>query len=44
MEKRYQIAAAEAKSSAVFIPHGPGAVNDVATQIRNGLLQATVDR
>ncbi|KAF5807186.1 putative Band 7 domain-containing protein [Helianthus annuus] len=27
------------KSSAVFIPHGPGAVRDVATQIRDGLLQ-----
>ncbi|XP_050221549.1 hypersensitive-induced response protein-like protein 1 [Mercurialis annua] len=32
---------AASKSSAVFIPHGPGAVNDIATQIRNGLLQAT---
>ncbi|KFK37590.1 hypothetical protein AALP_AA3G002800 [Arabis alpina] len=31
---------AHSKSSAVFIPHGPGAVSDVATQIRNGLLQA----
>ncbi|XP_010463546.1 PREDICTED: hypersensitive-induced response protein 3 isoform X2 [Camelina sativa] len=31
---------ATSKSSAVFIPHGPGAVSDVATQIRNGLLQA----
>ncbi|XP_010667867.2 hypersensitive-induced reaction 1 protein [Beta vulgaris subsp. vulgaris] len=31
---------AASKSSAVFIPHGPGAVGDVATQIRNGLLQA----
>ncbi|KAL5725026.1 HIR complex subunit [Ranunculus cassubicifolius] len=30
---------ASSKSSAVFIPHGPGAVHDVATQIRNGLLQ-----
>nr|GMD07737.1 hypersensitive-induced response protein 1 [Ipomoea batatas] len=29
------------KSSAVFIPHGPGAVRDVANQIRDGLLQAT---
>ncbi|KAH7851832.1 hypothetical protein Vadar_016976 [Vaccinium darrowii] len=29
------------KSSAVFIPHGPGAVRDVATQIRDGLLQAS---
>ncbi|KAK9925132.1 hypothetical protein M0R45_033469 [Rubus argutus] len=27
-------------SSAVFIPHGPGAVRDVASQIRDGLLQA----
>ncbi|GBG80057.1 hypothetical protein CBR_g30423 [Chara braunii] len=27
------------KSTTVFIPHGPGSVNDVATQIRNGLLQ-----
>ncbi|KAL0744526.1 hypothetical protein Bca4012_086039 [Brassica carinata] len=31
---------ASSKSSSVFIPHGPGAVADVATQIRNGLLQA----
>ncbi|KAH1114738.1 hypothetical protein J1N35_008116 [Gossypium stocksii] len=31
---------AASKSSAVFIPHGPGAVRDVATQIREGLLQA----
>ncbi|XP_078153930.1 hypersensitive-induced response protein 1-like [Carex rostrata] len=31
---------ASSKSSAVFIPHGPGAVRDVATQIRDGLLQA----
>ncbi|KAI3869393.1 hypothetical protein MKW92_010234 [Papaver armeniacum] len=31
---------ATSKSSAVFIPHGPGAVRDVATQIRDGLLQA----
>ncbi|KAJ4959812.1 hypothetical protein NE237_019722 [Protea cynaroides] len=30
---------ASSKSSAVFIPHGPGAVRDVATQIRDGLLQ-----
>lgn len=27
------------KNSTVFIPHGPGAVKDVADQIRNGLLQ-----
>ncbi|MCO5554540.1 hypothetical protein L7F22_008070 [Adiantum nelumboides] len=30
---------ASSKSSTVFIPHGPGAVRDVAEQIRNGLLQ-----
>ncbi|KAA8540927.1 hypothetical protein F0562_024935 [Nyssa sinensis] len=34
---------AASKSSAVFIPHGPGAVRDVATQIRDGLLQASAD-
>ncbi|XP_073006775.1 hypersensitive-induced response protein-like protein 1 [Typha latifolia] len=32
---------ASSKSSSVFIPHGPGAVRDIATQIRDGLLQAT---
>ncbi|CAM8924076.1 unnamed protein product [Rhodiola kirilowii] len=32
---------ASAKSSAVFIPHGPGAVRDIADQIRDGLLQAS---
>lgn len=32
---------AASKSSAVFIPHGPGAVRDVAAQIRDGLLQAS---
>ncbi|KAF9663644.1 hypothetical protein SADUNF_Sadunf17G0072900 [Salix dunnii] len=32
---------ATSKSSAVFIPHGPGAVRDIATQIRDGLLQAS---
>ncbi|TKY55122.1 Hypersensitive-induced response protein 1 [Spatholobus suberectus] len=32
---------AASKSSAVFIPHGPGAVRDVASQIREGLLQAS---
>ncbi|XP_042383306.1 hypersensitive-induced response protein-like protein 1 [Zingiber officinale] len=31
---------AHSKSSAVFVPHGPGAVRDVADQIRDGLLQA----
>ncbi|KAF1879448.1 hypothetical protein Lal_00005914 [Lupinus albus] len=30
---------ASSKSSSVFIPHGPGAVRDVAAQIRDGLLQ-----
>lgn len=30
---------ASSKSSSVFIPHGPGAVKDIATQIRDGLLQ-----
>ncbi|RRT84612.1 hypothetical protein B296_00013365 [Ensete ventricosum] len=32
---------AQSKSSAVFIPHGPGSVRDVADQIRDGLLQAS---
>ncbi|KAL3633534.1 Hypersensitive-induced response protein-like protein 2 [Castilleja foliolosa] len=31
---------ASSKSSAIFVPHGPGAVKDVASQIREGLLQA----
>ena len=30
---------AKNKSSAIFIPHGPAAVADVASQIRNGLMQ-----
>ncbi|KAG8634225.1 hypothetical protein MANES_17G021301v8 [Manihot esculenta] len=30
---------ASSKSSSVFIPHGPGAVRDIASQIRGGLLQ-----
>ncbi|KAG7021501.1 Hypersensitive-induced response protein-like protein 1, partial [Cucurbita argyrosperma subsp. argyrosperma] len=30
---------AASKSTSVFIPHGPGAVRDVASQIRDGLLQ-----
>ncbi|CAM6085577.1 unnamed protein product [Calypogeia fissa] len=30
---------ASSKNSTVFIPHGPGAVKDIAEQIRNGLLQ-----
>ncbi|AES91192.2 SPFH/band 7/PHB domain membrane-associated family protein [Medicago truncatula] len=32
---------AASKSSAVFIPHGPGAVRDVVSQIRDGLLQGS---
>ncbi|XP_004508773.1 hypersensitive-induced response protein-like protein 1 [Cicer arietinum] len=32
---------AASKASAVFIPHGPGAVRDVASQIRDGLLQGS---
>uniref|UniRef100_A0A5B6YNF3 Band 7 domain-containing protein n=1 Tax=Davidia involucrata TaxID=16924 RepID=A0A5B6YNF3_DAVIN len=32
------------KSSAVFIPHGPGAVRDIAKQIRDGLLQASAQQ
>nr|XP_043614961.1 hypersensitive-induced response protein 1-like [Erigeron canadensis] len=31
---------ASTKSNAVFLPHGPGAVKDIASQIRDGLLQA----
>lgn len=31
---------ASSKSNAVFLPHGPGAVKDIASQIRDGLLQA----
>ncbi|KAL8161548.1 hypothetical protein V2J09_013037 [Rumex salicifolius] len=30
---------ASSKATSVFIPHGPGAVKDIATQIRDGLLQ-----
>ncbi|XP_058762179.1 hypersensitive-induced response protein-like protein 1 [Vicia villosa] len=33
---------ATSKTSAVFIPHGPGVVRDVASQIRDGLLQGSV--
>lgn len=32
---------ASSKSTSVFIPHGPGAVRDVASQIRDGLLQGS---
>jgi hypothetical protein len=30
---------ASSRNSTVFIPHGPGAVRDVAKQMCNGLLQ-----
>jgi ABC-type arginine transport system ATPase subunit len=33
---------ASSKSSAVFIPHGPGAVKDIAAQIRDGQLQGSM--
>ncbi|XP_062160798.1 hypersensitive-induced response protein 1-like [Alnus glutinosa] len=35
---------ASSKSNSVFIPHGPGAVRDVAAQIRDGLLQGNATR
>ncbi|KAJ1386890.1 Band 7 domain [Sesbania bispinosa] len=35
---------ASSKSSSVFIPHGPGAVKDIAMQIRDGLLQANASQ
>lgn len=28
------------KASSVFIPHGPGAIKDIASQIREGILEA----
>lgn len=31
---------ASSKSNSVFIPHGPGAVADIASQVRDGMLQA----
>ena len=31
---------ASSKASSVFIPHGPGAVGDIAAQIRDGFIQA----
>lgn len=33
---------ATSRSNAVFIPHGPGHIQDVAGQIRNGLLQGSM--
>jgi regulator of protease activity HflC (stomatin/prohibitin superfamily) len=35
---------AASKSSAVFLPHGPGAVADIASQIRDGFLQASTQQ
>ncbi|THU51954.1 hypothetical protein C4D60_Mb06t36520 [Musa balbisiana] len=35
---------ASSKSSCVFIPHGPGAVRDIAAQVRDGLLQGSTIR
>ncbi|KAL5061531.1 hypothetical protein RYX36_023268 [Vicia faba] len=33
---------ASSKSNSVFVPHGPGAVKDIASQVREGLLQGNV--
>lgn len=33
---------ATSRAATVFIPHGPGAVHDVAAQVRDGVLQAAV--
>ncbi|KAL1327684.1 hypothetical protein HN51_037698 [Arachis hypogaea] len=33
---------ASSKSNSVFVPHGPGAVKDISSQIREGLLQGNV--
>jgi regulator of protease activity HflC (stomatin/prohibitin superfamily) len=33
---------ASSKSNYVFVPHGPGAVKDIASQVRDGLLQGNV--
>lgn len=38
----FQEIGSSAKSTAVFLPHGPGHVQDIAQQIRNGQLQANV--
>ncbi|KAI3905199.1 hypothetical protein MKX01_017445 [Papaver californicum] len=32
---------ASSKSSAICIPHGPAAVRDMVTQIRDGLIQGS---
>ncbi|KAF4358057.1 hypothetical protein G4B88_009620 [Cannabis sativa] len=34
---------ASSKTNSVFIPHGPGVVRDVASQIRDGFIQANVN-
>ncbi|KAI5419908.1 HIR complex subunit [Lathyrus oleraceus] len=33
---------ASSKSNSIFVPHGPGAVKDIASQVREGLLQGNV--
>ncbi|TKY58800.1 Hypersensitive-induced response protein 1 [Spatholobus suberectus] len=33
---------ASSKSNSVFVPHGPGAVRDIASQFRDGLLQGNM--
>ncbi|KHN13487.1 Hypersensitive-induced response protein 2 isoform B [Glycine soja] len=33
---------ASSKSNSVFVPHGPGAVRDIASQFRDSLLQGKV--
>ncbi|XP_020098132.1 hypersensitive-induced response protein 1-like [Ananas comosus] len=35
---------ASSKSNSVFIPHGPGAVADIASQVRDGMLQAKTQK
>ncbi|XP_061342442.1 hypersensitive-induced response protein 1 [Gastrolobium bilobum] len=35
---------ASSKSNSVFVPHGPGAVRDIASQFRDGLLQGNMSR
>lgn len=32
--------AASSKTSSIFIPHTPGAISDISSQIRNGFLMA----
>jgi len=33
---------ASSKSNSVFVPHGPGVVKDISSQVRDGLLQGNV--